>query len=276
MAAVGAIAAIAATGILVFAGDGRRTAEEAMRARLADVTDPAVFAFAYSGAGTRVTDCFLPNRRFVANVDVRAGLAVFARTAAGPTPLAVVTKGGAVLHQSLFEEGAVATPWLRVAIPTTPAVEKALRRALGVDLAAYVVRPGAMATAAETARAAVDAALDVRRVGPEAKGTGRERYRVRVDPERPEKATTSLAADAATPAPVIDVWFEDRTIARISVLPERPAGQTGEVEAVGWTLDYSIPERPPSDRVAGAVTDLGDVDPASLTAPGGRSCALPL
>ena len=270
MLLVVAVVGVAAAALLRSGGGQRETPREELEGRLTDVDEPLVFAFQYAGAGTKVVDCFLPNRRFFAVVDKEADVEVFKRSASDTTPIAVVTAGRAFLHSSLFRDGLVPTPWLRTDVPPDPAAMTSLRGALGVDLAGYVLRSDATASAAETVRAALDVAQSVSRMG-----SAGDRYRIRVQPEEFDAATRA-AGEAGGLAPVIDVWFEDQDIRRITVAPARPAGRTGEVEAAGWVLDYSVPSTAPPRTVIGPVTDLAELASTSLTGPRTQGCALPL
>ena len=263
-----AVVGMAGAGLLRSGGGERETAREELEGRLADIDEPSVFGFEYSGAGTKVVDCFLPNRRFFAVVDTDADLEVFKRSASDTTPIAVVTAGQALLHRSLFRNGLVPTPWLRTSVPPDPEAMPSLRGALGVDLAGYVLRSDATASAAETVRAALDVSQSVSRLGSDG-----NRYRIRV---QPEDAATRASGQASGIAPVLDVWFENDSIRKIAVAPARPPGQTGEVEAAGWVLDYSAPRTAPPKTVIGGITDLAELRSASLTGPRTQGCALPL
>ena len=266
-----AIVGTASAGVLRSGGSERETPRKELEGRLADIHERSVFAFQYSGAGTKVVDCFLPNRRFFAVVDTDADLEVFKRSASDTTPIAVVNAGRALLHRSLFRNGLVPTPWLRTRVPPDPEAMASLRGALGVDLAGYVLRSDATASAAEIVRAALDVSQSVSRLGSSSVG---DRYSIRVQPEEFDAATRS-AGQAGGLAPVIDVWFKGDGIARIAVGPDRPAGQTGDVEAAGWVLDYAA-SNPPPRGVAGAVTELAQLGGTPLTGPRSQECSLPL
>ena len=267
-----ALVGTAGAGWLRSGGSEGETPRQDLEARLTAIDEPSVFAFQYSGAGTKVVDCFLPNRQFFAIVDKEADVEVFKRSASDTVPIAVVTAGRALLHRSLFRDGLVPTPWLRIPVPPAPEARTSLQGALGVDLAGYVLRPDATASAAETARAALEVSRSVLRIGSSSVG---DRYRIRVEPEEFEAATRA-AGQAGGGAPVVDVWFKGDAIRRIAVAPARPADQTGEVEAAGWVLDYSEPSTAPPSTVVGSVTDVAELGGASLTGSRTQGCSLPL
>lgn len=246
--------------------------------------DPARFSFEHRAGGTRVLDCFLPNRRVIGSVDADGGVLMV--VGANGALRARRTGQRVFLHRSLFREAAVRTPWLELRLPVTVAQRSALVRALGLDLAGYVLAYGLPANGWRTARAALDAAARVERLSSQNLGGGAMvGYRITVGRD-PFNAAPSSTPTPSMPGqkqsgpvdpPMIDVWLDGRgDVRRITVRPTRRDGTTAAPEE-GWTVDYRIPGPPiPAERV-GPSTHIAEVNLASLAPPADLAgCALRL
>lgn len=260
-------------------GDPGGTASE-LAGRL-DRTPAPRFRFTHRGGGTGVLDCFLPNRELTGSVDLRAGVAVL--TGPDGAVLARRRDRRVLLHRSLFTQGAVPTEWLAVDLPTSEEHRAALTRALGADLAGYVLSAGLPSGGTATAEAALDAAADVERLGStDLGGRTTTGYRItlnRDDFDAAASAATSpaLDQDADVDPPLIDIWIDSRgRVARVAVQPTRRDGSAAEPEG-GWTVDYQIPGPPLREIKPTGITLIGDVKVGSLrssTAAG--ACEVPL
>ena len=277
MAAAAALVAVAAGAVSSLPRADESPREELAR-RLEVKSDRPRFAIAYGAGGTRVNDCFLPNRRFLVFVDHRAETLVVARSAADQVPLAIWREGRVFVHRSLFRSGALSQPWLAVPSDLRGPAGEALRGILGVDLASYLLSDELPPTGRATAVAALEVAKSVRRV-PSAAGES-DRFSITVDPGQFEEATASAVPSSSTPTgptssvsltPTIDVWLDNGdTVARIDVR----AGDTGATR--GWTVEYSpLTTAAPAIRAA-EVADLTGVDLSSLTPSASPECELPL
>ena len=257
-----------------------KTAGDELARRLQAGAEPERFAIAYAAGGTRVKDCFLPNRRFVVFVDRPADVLVVTRSAADPSPLVVARRHRVLLHRSLFRSGAVPDPWLAVPADIAGPAGDALRRALGTDLAGYVLTKYLPATGLATALAALEAADTVRR----AAEAGDDRFTLTIDASRFEELTATTAPSATTagtpptaptttslPAPTLDIWLDDNdSVTRIDVRVDEQEG------ASGWTTEYTASTTANPTIPASDIVDLADLDPAQLSSPRSTSCRLPL
>ncbi len=250
-------------------------------ARRLDRTPVSRFTFTHRGGGTRVLDCFLPNREVTGSVDLRAGVAVV--TGPDGTVLARRNDRRVLLHRSLFAQGAVPTEWVAADLPVNDEHRAALARSLGADLAGYVLSTGLPAGGTVIAEAALDAAADVEALGvTDLDGRTATGYRValnRDDFNAAGSATTSSAVDAGADVdpPLIDTWIDSQgQVVRVAVQPTSPDGGAAEPEGA-WTVDYQIPGPPLDEREPTENTPIGEVDAASLrssAAAGG--CEVPL
>lgn len=282
-ALVAVVAMVAATTWAMTREGGAGAAGELER-RLSRWSEPAAFRFDYVGGGTRVLDCFLPYRRFTGRVDYREGVVWFAD--ASGAEVARKTQRRAFLHRRLFADGVVPTVWLGVDLPVAGEYRQVLTRALGSDLAGYVLAPSLPPSGPATARASLEAAAGVRHLGV-ATVAGREAdgYQIVLDAERfeqmsvPEGAAPDRERDGeVVRPPVLEVWLDGRNeVARVVVRPGRVDGSPAD-GSLGWALDYTRERRdgPPPRMPRGAVTEAGSVDLASLTAAIGTGCEVPL
>lgn len=266
---------------VVLAGCAPSSGETDLRERVVErleaAEEPADFEFRFRAAGTRVNDCFLPNREFVGEVRADRGLLVI-RPARGEEPMIASTGEATFLHRRLFEEDSVPAEWVRLA-ERGPAVAEALNRVLGADLAGYVVSESLPPSGNSTALAVLRAAEDVTPVGGSTIGDVRaERLRVTIDPEDYEAGlgqSTRRADESGGPPPEVDFWITpDDEVVRVEV---RPAAEPGSEEPPpGWVIDYSVGVEavaiePPADAL---VLDRDEV--AALSPPRLASCEVAL
>lgn len=262
-----ALAAGALAAVFIGTGQDGGTPVEELRRRVARLPESSAYSFTYAAAGTEVLDCVLPNRSFSVSVDRAAGKTAI-RTSDGHGLLAVVAPGSALLHRRLFAPDAIPTEWVAAELPVAPPRDDALRRALGVDLARYVLEEPTPASAREIAEAALSAAEDVTR-------PSENSFRVTLSNDAATASTE--APGAATPRPVIDLEFSTSgSIAVIEVTTAaRPA--PGEEPSEGWTLHFDGDQRPAGDEpepVVADVTPIEQLDPASVRGPR-ADCRLP-
>lgn len=273
------VVAVVAAGVATWlARGGSSTADELAR-RLTSIDDPDRFSFDHRAGGTRVLDCFLPNRQIAGAVDYDGGLAVL-RDAAG-TEIARKHPDRVLLHRDLFAEDTFPTTWLELALPTDEELRARLSTTLGTELAGYVLTQGLPHGGRATALAALDAA---ERVDPlpatMIDGRRSDGYRITVDEDRLAE-TTRTAEDRAAPRtdvapPTIDLWIdqEDR-VTRVAVLPA--GSERADDAAGGWSIDYETPAPPLDLREPSSVTDVADVDvPRLRPRPSTGACAVPL
>ena len=277
--AVATVAAVAASLVAWPAGGGSSPADELAR-RLVSTDDPDRFTFVHRAGGTRVLDCFLPNRQIAGVVDYDAALAVL-RDATG-TEVARKEPERVLLHRSLFAEGTVATEWVDLELPMDRGLGARLSRILGTELAGYVLTPGLPPSGRATALAALDAANRVD-APPATTIDGRrsDGFRITVDGDRfgdIAGADDDRAAPTTDVAPpVIDVWIgQDDRVRRVTVLPGRPESADDEA-AAGWSVDYGTIGPPLDTRRPSSVTDAADVDRGRLQGrPATGGCEVPL
>lgn len=273
--ALAVVATMAA--VLVLGGDSPGAAGELAR-RLAAADDPDGFGFEHRAGGTRVLDCILPNRAVSGTVDYRAGVAVL-RNSAG-VEVARKEPERALLHRSLFADGAVTETWLAVDLPVGDDVHEALTRTLGTELAGYLLVTGLPTSGRSTAAAALDAAERVERLGAATvDGRTATGYRITVAAEKFTAATTgaTVAGERDVQAPVLDVWINARgEVARVTVLPGGPDDVAEEV-AGGWTVDYQPLGSPVAAGEPSSVSDLADIAVGRLVPPASLDgCEVPL
>lgn len=250
------------------------TPAEVLRTRLEDPTDPTTFSFVYSDGGSRVADCFSPNRTFSGDVDGSAGLMVLRDE--GSDPIAYVAEGRAVLSDRLFSAGSVSAPWMVTRGRVTGPLRDALGRALGTGLAGYVADGLLPPPSHQVATDALAIAKQVRSVR---SGDRSERFTLTLDGARlaaaaPEATATTEALDD----PTLEVVLTERTITRITVTPGRPAtpGPDDAEDAGGWVIDYLPLRRPVVPADVGPVAELVDEDAAGLSPPQITTCNLPV
>lgn len=257
------------------------TPEAELRARLAAVEQPERFRITYRAAGTRVLDCFLPNREFTVDVD-RETRVVRVVGADGPEPTVAIRIGSTVyLHRSLFEPDAIAGEWLRLASDVSEPVRGAVERAIGTDLAGFLLVGGLPPGARETAVASLEVAEDVRRLEPEpAAGRALVGYELALDPERFEEVAAA-PEDTAAPdtirtgdRPVVQIWFDGEEIARLVVRREVSGATDPDAVAGGWITDYDELGSPLQVQPPGDVTDASAVDLSALHRAARGTCEL--
>lgn len=243
-----------------------------LRAALAEGAPTEQFRFVYNAAGTRVNDCFEPNRSFVGDVDRRQGVLVL-RPDTSSAPMAYVTGGRAVLSATLFRSGSLPTQWLTTSGSVDGALRRSLLRVLGTGLAGYVVDGLLPPDGADFARDGLEVAKEVTRL-PGRDGT--RRFALRLD--RGALAGADGQEEPLLEDPVLEVWVgESGNVHRVAVRPGRPEGPSDDdLEVGGWTIDYL----PAVDAVAvpdlGPVTELSALDAGALLAPLVQACELPL
>ena len=284
----GAVAVVVAAAVVLFGlwwtsgGEPRGAADELQR-RLARAREPDRFRFVHRSGGTRVLDCFLPNRAISGAVDYNADTLVISDTSG--VEIARKTSRRVFLHQSVFAEDAVPTAWLALDLPLGDALHADLKPAVGTHLAGYVFVVGLPPSGKATAMAALDAAEAVELAGTTSIG-GRSAvgWRITVDRDKFLKESNSANMTATTgedsedvQPPAIEVWIDGRNeIVRVAVQPTRPDGSVAEPEG-GWTIEYEVPGPVLTDAQPDSFTAIGDVQLDRLT--GGRSrrsCELPM
>jgi len=243
-----------------------------LQAALAEGAPADQFRFLYNAAGTRVNDCFEPNRSFIGDVDRQQGLLILRRDVSSP-PMAYIVGGRAVLSASLFRQGSVPTPWLTTPGPVDGPVRASLLRALGTGLAGYVVDGKLPPDGVEFARDGIEVAEEVTQL-PERDGA--QGFALRLDrdafPDGGEPGE-SLLED-----PTLELWIgSNGTVSRVAVRPGRPQKPSADdLEVGGWTIDYL----PPLDDLTvpdlGPLTELSSVDAETLRSPPIETCRLPL
>lgn len=259
------------------ADGGWSTADELAR-RLAATDDLDRFEFDHRAGGTRVLDCFLPNRQITGAVDYDAALAVLLdRTG---TEIARKRPDRVLLHRNLFAKDIVPTEWLELELPMDEELRSRLATILGTELAGYLLTPGLPASGRATAVAALEAAD---RVDPLPASTidGRHSngYRIIVDDDRfgvdPDDSRAAPTTDVAPPT--IDVWIDqDDGVRRVTVLPGQLEPANDEA-AAGWSIDYRAPGSPVDDRRRSSVTGAAAVDLDRLQGrPATGGCEVPL
>lgn len=276
---VGAVVVVAAAALLA-ARPSVDDAEQELGERLRRSSEPDRFEFHYRAAGSTVLNCFLPNREFWGALDYQSGVLLLRTGGRASAPTAMVAQGRAVLHQSLFPGEAVPTTWVEFDQPQVTALP-ALQRALGVDLAGYVVGDALPSSGRATALAALDVARRVDRIGNQTIGSARaDGYRLSVNADKfADEASPSTTipnrVPVHTPVPSFEIWLgDDNTVLRIVVQAQGSDGEPKDAATAGWTIDY-LPGRPvvftpPTDVTAIAALDLG-----AVAAPAAPSCQVP-
>lgn len=273
------MAAVVSPAAALVLGGGSTSAATELAGRLSEGGDPPRFRFQHQAGGSRVLDCFQANRAVEGTVDHVAGIAVL-RSENG-TVMARKSPGRVLLHQSLFAAGAIATPWLSVALPPTDELRAALTRSLGTELGGYVLVPGLPPSGAATAAAALEAADEVERLETTTIGGRRtQRYRITVADDAFADATSTPTAVADpngrdVPVPVIDVWVDERNqVVRVTVVAG--SGDGGEETPGGWTIDYDVAAGPPRSAERVSATDVAGLPLDRLAGRPREVCELPL
>ena len=218
--------------------------------RLEAVDVPARFAFDYAAAGTEVLGCALPNRRFRVVVDRAEGV-VAVRDGAGDL-IALSRPDRVVIAGSQFAAPTLADAWVEADVPLDPARSDLVRRALGVDVATYVLSDGAPADGQATAVELVESATTVSVLRRE--DGGEAVYGIEVDADEEARAPGVRAE--------ISVTGEGR-VSRVDVLPAQPPGASDDA-ATGWTVEYDPAEPAPVVAPTGTTVDLSSLAPSAL------------
>ena len=266
---------IACLAVLLVGACGRDDSPAAdLRSAIDLASDPVRFAFDYRAGGTRVNDCFLPNRSFSGRVDRDTGvLALHRERDAGPT--AYVAKGNIYLRSTLFADGVAQAPWLQARGPLDAAHRAAVVGAVGDGFAGYVASGLLPPDGNETALALVEAAREVRRTAVSDDGA---RYALDVPAEA--LGATGDTTDAESRDVVAEVTVTGGRVARISIDEARepaPAdAEHNENEGPLWVIDY----RPSGERVdlpaVDGVEELVGLDPGRLRPAAIAQCEVPL
>lgn len=252
-------------------GDGGAAGE--LRRRLGADGAPGPFAFEHRPGGTQVLGCVLRNRLVSGVVDTERRTAV------------LETEGTVVVHRrgdrvflspALFDPGLLQGAWLAVRLPSQDRSDAAVRAALGTVLSRYALAEGLPADGRDTALAALDAAVEVRRLdAASVEGRPVDRYRILIDAAAFSEGVDGDAANSDVPPPEIDVLVDEGDeVLRVVVTPTGTGEGPGVPEA-GWTVDYR--PAPPVDRADPlTIIDVEDLRRPILPAPGDRGCDLEL
>lgn len=228
-----------------------------LREALGKLEDQGRFTMAYRANGSQVVECFFRNRSFTLEVD-RLSTTMVALSADGRV---IASRDGdlVVMHRSLFAPGSFAASWIEADLQMLDAAEDdVLRRALGDDLAGYLLAPDLPASGEMTAVAAVEVAENVQVLNENDQGTI---YRLTLDAEQfADRAAENASVEpstSATPPPVIDVALDAVRVSRINVR----SGQAEEADAAGWSIAFG-PLRAgaasPVTEPAVSIDELGD------------------
>lgn len=258
-------AVVALVGLLILGGCTRDGSEARALADLIALTDePFAFRFRYQAIGTRTRDCFRSNTTFEAEVDQNVGIAII--KADDGRPVAEIRKGASAVAGSAV--GVDAVDWLSFLSPVNAlAYRDALERALGTDLAPYLLA----GDIPPSGRATIEAALEEKTTVTTAsrvdlRGRTLGRYDLLLAPE---------VIDVNGSGAKLTAWLDaDGVVVRIVVAAAVQDGEELE-HRDGWQIDYSYDEM---DRLRSPVTSprlLGDVDPSELK-PTTPDCRLPL
>lgn len=286
-----AIAAILTAGTL--AGCQRSepppTPADLLRSRIEASADRPVLDFTYKAAGTSVTSCFRPYREFAGFVNYDDGVLVLRRADEPDSEaMAMMTPDGVVLSSSLVAQSAPEPAWLRLP-RTVPADARApLTRALGSDLANYLLAGDLPPTPQETVLAALGVAEHVRAEGRQMiAGSSVTGWLIDVDAKEYDQAlaeeatgsTSTTAPSDQAPVPQFVGWFEDDgDIARLEVRLDREEGAAAgnDETPAGWVIDYRAPEQRPALPDPSPVVELDSPALAALEARPIVTCEVPL
>ena len=249
-----------------------------LQERVARSDEPVRLGFSYEVRGSRVADCFLPNRRFVGGVDYGRG-SFDIQTASGPQAVVLVRNRRVFIHSTLLREGALGAEWLRVERAELDEAAPLLRRALGGDLAAYVLAGALPPTGRETVLELLRVAERVERLpAQEIAGRSADRFSIRVDAELFDDAIADEApaapstTDAVAP-PVAEVWLRGDVVVRVVIRPDGNGG--AEERDAGWAIDYgrAVPFAP--TPAPAASVPFASISTSELARPVAR-CELPV
>ena len=252
-----------------------------LQERVARSDEPVKLGFSYEVRGSRVADCFLPNRRFVGSVDYRSG-SFDIQTASGHQAVVLVRNRRVFIHSTLLREGALGAEWLRVERAELDEAAPLLRRALGGDLAAYVLAGALPPSGRETVLELLRVAERVERLpAQEIASRSADRFSIRVDAQRFDDATAGEAPAApsttqAVAAPVAEVWLRGDAVVRVAIRPEGDGdAEEAEERGAGWAIDYgrAVPLAP--TPAPAASVPFASVSMSELARPVAR-CELPV
>lgn len=231
---------------------------------------PTIFRMSYEALGTQVLDCFFVNRAFVLDVDTDAMQMVLRHKDNGSVR-AYRSADELIIDRRFFSEPPTANSWLVVDLGRTQEAGRlVLQRALGSDLAGYLLAPTAPPTGEEILAAALDVATQIEPSnGEKAEG---EWYRVTVDHRRfAEAAGTSASGADNTTVPIIDLRIDGDRVAAVVIQPAPPADPTG----AGWRIEFSTPAVPlPSLPAPQTRATLSNVAVENLTPSPIEGCSL--
>lgn len=257
---------------ILFLGGCTRNEGAAPRLRntLENATSSDRYAFDYRSGGTRVNDCFLPNRAFSGFVDHETGVLALQQDGGGE-PSAYVAAGDIYLRTTLFAEGVSEAPWLRAKGPLDARRRAAVVGAVGDGFAGYVASGLLPPDGRETARELLDVAEEVRALEP---AEDRTRYELRLPPE-----ALGIASDEAEIGEVVvDITISANLVTRITVdeAVETTDAEHAEADDALWSVEYRSSDRRIELPDVGGVEDLSGIDPARLQAPRITRCQVPL
>ena len=216
----GALALLA--GALMTTGGGR----DPLATALAGLETPTRYSFRHVPLGTRVVDCFLPNRELVIAVDLDAGVMAIR----DPADRELARRVGREVFISAAALGRTSGGWWATSVPVGRDLRRRLADVVGVDLVGYLVADGLPADPVTAARELADASSSV-----ETMTTGR--YRVVL----PEDRAGDVAASAN-----VDIEVHGGRVAEMVVTPH--------TAAQGWRVVYGAGE--PLGREAPAALPL--------------------
>ena len=242
--------------------------------RVEDGEEPAAFEFDYSYAGSRVTECFVPNRRFSAVVDYEADLLTI-RLPNGDSQIAMTKGDTAFIHRSLLAPGAIQSDWLHVAADDDDLRDR-VARAIGGDMARYLFAGALPATARTTALDVLEVTTAVEELGREQLAGGHaDAFRLRLDADAYAAVATTVTDEASAgsePTPVVQIWLRENEVVRIAVRAE--AGDTDSEAEPGWVIDYGDRDASVGVEVPTDAVGADAVAPGDLARPV-ASCSLP-
>ena len=242
--------------------------------RVEDGAEPAAFEFDFSYAGSRVTECFVPNRRFSALVDYDAGTLTI-RLPNDDSPSAIAKDDTVFVHRSLLAPDAIPSEWLQVAADDDELRDR-VARAIGGDLARYLFARALPATARTTALEVLEVTEEVDELGQaQLPDGGAEGYRLRLDPDAYAAVATTVANEVqgdSEPTPVVEIWLRESDVVRVAVSAE--AGDTDVEAEPGWIIDYRGGDTEARTEVPTDAVGADGIAPGELARPV-ASCSLP-
>ena len=270
-----AVSGVACLALLVVGACSRDDGPDAdLRSAIESTTEPVRFAFDYRAGGTRVNDCFLPNRSFSGLVDRDSGVLALQREGE-PGPDAYVAEGNIYLRSTLFADGVAQAPWLQARGPLDAAYRAAIVGAVGDGFAGYVASGLLPPHGDETALALLDVARDVRRA---AVSEGGVTYELDV----PAEALGSVAdAGGAVARDVLaEVTVTGGRVTRISIdaaaEPVAPEAEHDENEGPLWVIEYRRTDQRVELPTVEGVEELVGLDAATLQPRAIARCEVPL